>query len=340
MSTADDIHAYAVSKLLKERFDCSSVILDVSNYPTHGFVQTRIGNTSSASFANVFDFNLDSINTIWWRRPSRIEIDSEIVEPRLRRFTLNEWWTTIEGMLFASKGRFVNERGAESRAAHKILQLQVAQSCGFRVPDTLVTNDPQAVLAFRSIHRDNIIFKPQTDAKYHMAETRPLDELSLAKLELVKLSPVIFQERIPAIYDLRVNIAGESVLCTKIDSQQSSSKLDWRLDLAVPMEPVEVSSEFRQKCRLFMCKMGLEMGALDFRVTPERDEVFLEVNPAGQFLFCEANEKLEVTEAVCRVLSGPAQTDASEFRTSGSILIPRSTQASGQLSTAQALTSV
>jgi glutathione synthase/RimK-type ligase-like ATP-grasp enzyme len=34
-------------------------------------------------------------------------------------------------------------------------------------------------------------------------------------------------------------------------------------------------------------RLGLEYGAIDLRKTPEGEYVFLEVNPAGQFLYVE-----------------------------------------------------
>ena len=36
-----------------------------------------------------------------------------------------------------------------------------------------------------------------------------------------------------------------------------------------------------------MQRLGLRYGAADFRVAPDGDLVFLEVNPAGQWLFVE-----------------------------------------------------
>ncbi len=44
-------------------------------------------------------------------------------------------------------------------------------------------------------------------------------------------------------------------------------------------------------------------GALDFIVTPEGQHVFLEVNPAGQYLWVEAQTKLPITAALADVLT-------------------------------------
>ncbi len=45
-----------------------------------------------------------------------------------------------------------------------------------------------------------------------------------------------------------------------------------------------------------MRRLGLEYGAADFRATPDGEHVFLEVNPAGQFLFIENAIGLKIAE--------------------------------------------
>jgi D-alanine-D-alanine ligase-like ATP-grasp enzyme len=47
---------------------------------------------------------------------------------------------------------------------------------------------------------------------------------------------------------------------------------------------------------------GLQYGAVDFRVTPEGEHVFLEVNPAGEFLFISRRTGQPIAEAVAAAL--------------------------------------
>jgi hypothetical protein len=44
-------------------------------------------------------------------------------------------------------------------------------------------------------------------------------------------------------------------------------------------------------------------GAFDFIVTPKGHYVFLEVNPAGQYMWVEAKTRLPITLALAEVLS-------------------------------------
>ena len=58
-----------------------------------------------------------------------------------------------------------------------------------------------------------------------------------------------------------------------------------------------------------MDAFGLLYGAFDFIVTPEGRHVFLEVNPAGQYLWVEAKTGLQITSAVVDALTAPCVSD-------------------------------
>ncbi|HEX8894260.1 MAG TPA: hypothetical protein VF783_13095 [Terriglobales bacterium] len=49
---------------------------------------------------------------------------------------------------------------------------------------------------------------------------------------------------------------------------------------------------------LLMRRMGLEYGAIDLRLTPEGKYVFLEINPAGQFLWIEEATGQKISDAI------------------------------------------
>ena len=54
---------------------------------------------------------------------------------------------------------------------------------------------------------------------------------------------------------------------------------------------------------------GLRYGAVDLRRTPAGDHVFLEINPAGQWLFVEEKTGQPMTEAMARLLAGLHEED-------------------------------
>ena len=304
ISSPSDIHAFAVAKTLKNDFRCHSMILDLSRYPTAGIMTNHVNQESfTGRFIDGETTHLEDVVSVWWRRPQPIMPNAEICDPRLKNFVVQECRSTFEGMLYSAGCRFVNDRFCKMRANNKLYQLNTARQCGFRIPETVLSNDPQEVLRFVEEKKFKVIFKPQTDAKYHLGETRLVTEESLAKINLVSLSPVIFQEFIPAAYDIRLTVVGKEQFAVKIDSQKGYPKIDWRLDLMTPMETMPVPESLFNKAEILMRRLGLDYGAIDLRVTPEGEIVFFEVNPTGQFLFCELDKTLKITRAVCRLLT-------------------------------------
>jgi glutathione synthase/RimK-type ligase-like ATP-grasp enzyme len=54
-----------------------------------------------------------------------------------------------------------------------------------------------------------------------------------------------------------------------------------------------------------MQRFGLNYGAMDVIVTPDGRYVFLEINPAGQYMWIESKLGLPITDALVELLSEP-----------------------------------
>jgi D-alanine-D-alanine ligase-like ATP-grasp enzyme len=57
-----------------------------------------------------------------------------------------------------------------------------------------------------------------------------------------------------------------------------------------------------------MSTLGLAYGAIDFRVDPGGQIYFLEVNPAGQFLYLQARVDIPIVEALAALLARAASS--------------------------------
>ncbi len=304
VSNIEDIHACAVFKLLKEKYGSKPIILDTSYYPNKNSI--TIGLDDKGNFIGEFtypeSFILDADTSVWWRRPREFTVNPEISDERLTNFVKNECKTTFEGIIEASKCRVINKIYSERRANNKTLQLATALELGFSIPKTYVTNNPIKAKSFVEENNYNVIYKPQTDAKYHIAETRAVDETFFLKGDLLELSPVVFQEHIQANFDLRVTVVGNEVFATQILSQEGIPKIDWRIDLKTPMKNFELDLVTKERCISLVKKLDLTYGAIDLRITPSDEVIFFEINPSGQFLFCEFDDRLPITNAICRAL--------------------------------------
>ena len=67
---------------------------------------------------------------------------------------------------------------------------------------------------------------------------------------------------------------------------------------------MEIPDEVEEKLLELKRRLGLVFGAIDMRLTPAGDYVFLEINPGGQFMYIEAASGLPIAEAMAAELHG------------------------------------
>jgi glutathione synthase/RimK-type ligase-like ATP-grasp enzyme len=132
----------------------------------------------------------------------------------------------------------------------------------------------------------------------------PTTEKELSKLDLIRVSPGIFQKFVAKSYEVRATVVGSRIFSGKIDSQTSAeTRIDWRhKPFDMEEEPITLPPDVETKIHALKQAFGLIYGAFDFIVTPEGRHVFLDVNPAGQYLWVEAKTKLPITAALADAL--------------------------------------
>ena len=102
---------------------------------------------------------------------------------------------TLYRWLEVADGRVVNRSDPQGSNGSKPYQAQLIAQYGFRVPETLITNDPDEVLAFRQAH-GAIIYKSMSGVR---SIVKALDDEDLARLEDVRWCPVQFQALVPGV---------------------------------------------------------------------------------------------------------------------------------------------
>ena len=196
-------------------------------------------------------------------------------------------------------------------------QLARARRFGFEIPQTLLSNSPQKVLEFRKGSKDLVVKSlsspllgaeavSSTEREFTAGlRTTVLTEAHYEELDAVRLFPCYFQELVPKAYELRVTVVGDRLFTARIDSQSDPrTVVDFR-NFAAPVryDAYSLPAPLAERCLNFVHSYGLEYGALDIIIRPDGTPVFLENNPAGQFLFIEELvPSLEITEAVATSL--------------------------------------
>jgi glutathione synthase/RimK-type ligase-like ATP-grasp enzyme len=183
---------------------------------------------------------------------------------------------------------------------YKPYQMQVLRELGAEVPRTLISNDPAAVRAFARDVRE-VIFKPLTGG----ADAQLLGEAALTRLDALRASPVIFQERVRGD-DVRVTlVGGEVVSCVIIDTG-SNTNVDFRShpgyskgqttyrELELPAPVAALCRESARACGLSLCGIDLKRAGDRF--------VFLELNASPIYLEIERKTGHRISEHLVRTL--------------------------------------
>lgn len=310
VSHDDDDHLAPVRSEL-DRIGSEAVVVDTSTIPG----QTAMSAAHSVGadrwrlrLADGSWLDLGECRSGWWRRALPADQDSRIPDPVQAAWAANETYEAMSGFWDAVPITWVSPPRAIETSMMKTWQLPAARSAGLQVPDTLVTSDPREARAFIDrIGLGRVVCKAFSATLENWRETRMIGEAEYALLDQVAVAPVIFQEFVPAEVDLRITVVGEEVFAAAVHSQELPYALDFRLFLergpGVRMEPTRLPDEVEQGLLRLLKHAGLRYGAIDMRRTPDGRHVFLEVNPAGQWLFVEQVTGQPITAAMARLLT-------------------------------------
>lgn len=283
------------------------LVLDTARYPLALPVRHRFGGGAGPSATLAVDgreVDLAAIGAVWWRRPGAFTLDPEL-DADVRTFAYSECTEAISGLWASLDARWINPVAADEAAHHKPYNLAVAARTGLKVPRTLMTNDPAAARDFvEEVGLGQVVHKTFLATKEHWRETRLLREEELALLDHLRHAPAIFQERIAAVADVRVTVVGDEIFATEITTAPGTYELDYRMALgAAQVRATSVSEETERLLRVFMRELGLVYGAIDLLRCRDGAEVFLEINPAGEWLFAERRTGQAISAAMAALLT-------------------------------------
>jgi glutathione synthase/RimK-type ligase-like ATP-grasp enzyme len=315
ISAPEDVHAQVVARHLVAKRGCEVRLLNLADFPMRLALTMRFnGHAESAlTWADGFTTRLSEVNAVWWRRPQPFGVPGNRDDPAAQQFSFSETETAFRGLWQMHDALWVNNVIRDAAAAHKPWQLDLAQQIGLSIPETVMTNDPKEAQRFWQEHRGATVYKAFLATAFAWRETRVLRPEEEALAANVRYAPVIFQKYVPAVADLRAIVIGEEIFAAAAPSAETEYKADIRLNLNVRYQPHTLPMLVAERLLRLMRRLGLEYGAIDLRLTPEGEYVFLEINPAGQFLYIEQAAGLPIAASLADLLaSGKATPRAQE----------------------------
>ena len=303
LSSVPDVHAQAVMDALAAK-GARTELVDLSEFPTRLALSmafergTRKFELRRRS-GGVLD--LDSIRAVWWRRPQPFRPATGMSQTNLR-FALSEATTAFQGLYQSLDAHWINEPARDSVAAHKSYQLALAQQIGLDIPPTVMTNDVEEARVFFRRYEGEVIYKQFIALPNSWRETRRLTPEDEVQADSIAYAPVIFQKHVSAVADLRVTAVAGAFFAAATDVRDAVYPQDVRMNLDAKYAPHDLPPEVTAKLSALMQRLGLIYGAIDLRLTPEGRYVFLEINPAGQFLYIEKATGQPISAALADAL--------------------------------------
>lgn len=294
----DDTHAI-FTKLALEKIGHRADLWYTADFPsqqTHSFSIVHdeiIWRAKGLSMA----MNDCKYDIVWYRRPTKPVLpvilhpdDKENANKENAMFAQTIWHAILPNAIW------INPVAAVTRVNSKLLQLQRAAKLGLKIPDTLISNDPEHIKQFIQQHEKRTIYKtlyPMTwlnKDEVRLTYTNLIELKDLPKDVVLQSTPGIFQEKIDKQYELRVTYFGDQPIAVKIYSQQhEQAKMDWRSapTKELQLEVVTLPEKINRACIHWMKNFNIQFGCFDFIVTPDNEYYFLEMNEQGQFLWIE-----------------------------------------------------
>jgi hypothetical protein len=249
------------------------------------------------------------VTHVWYRRPQKLRSPALEGSPE-GKYTLEEWAASIEGFFaHVPMPKWMNHPASNALASHKLGQLSTACNLGLKIPDTLVTQDADALKHFFSHHNGCIIVKPMAtgyverpaDSQDSLIYTNRILQQHLANLSDLTSCPTMFQQFINKQYDVRITVIDanlHAVALTALD-KDGEQRCDIRRDNMrdVRYQQIELPQEVSTQIQRLVKKYELRFAAIDMVVDLGGDWYFLEINPNGQWAWMEICANIKLSES-------------------------------------------
>ena len=290
------MHARVILGKLLERGYGTSYLIGSDRVASSQPISITIANEVTLGFVASGErwCSLSDATILWLRRPRAPQVlDGGQFSADAVELIQNDCRLGLNALLATNfRGKWISRPDATQQASDKVFQLLAAKACGFRIPSTLVSQCKRNIVSFYERHQRDIIVKALGGINGKFLQTRQLKDPETIPEGAFAVCPAIYQERIPGTDHIRLNTFGANSYAALI----RSDNLDWRPDLKVPIMAWSVPPELHAKARAVLDRLGLEMGVIDVKITPQGEFVWLEVNPQGQFLFLDAVTNLHLAD--------------------------------------------
>lgn len=322
LTDSNDAHAnHVIKKIEFENVPYFRFNLDVKSLLNTSYTFTN-GTFKITQFGKSLD--ITSVSCVWSRR-TFVELLLEEAYDQNTDFKLwkNEWNKTLTGLYNSLKNvPWLNQWRLAYIAENKYLQMEVAKALGFKIPETLISNEVDELKAFIQLNAPVVLKLMNQD--FYRTGNEDFKGIYVNKIGMDDLeqfgtlneNPIVLQKYIEKSFEVRYTVVGQDHFVCKIESQNSNiANVDWRrYDIPnTPHYELEPPLEIKNKVKAFMKELQIEYGALDFIVDLNQNWHFLEVNSMGQFLWIEDLTGLKISDSIVHWLKNKLNLNIQNY---------------------------
>ncbi|MBU6490734.1 hypothetical protein KGQ25_01010 [Patescibacteria group bacterium] len=282
VSNSNDAHVHSVVRRLNERsIRAHQLNSDMFvSIPRKWSISQNESKISSTLF-------VPEVDAVWYRKVLFPEATTAV-----QSFIRQELEGLFDSILAQYENcRWVNSRTCISAARPKISQLQRAKELGFRIPDTLITNDVEELRRFASSHQGRIVAKPiraqvvESEGEFSVIGTRSLTPEHYESA--TNSCPGYFQERLPLKSEIRVIVFGKRIYPFRLTPQKEADDIKQLALEDIKHERCRLDESISDKIEALLSSYALEFGAIDLADIDDGEPMFFELNPNGQWLWLQ-----------------------------------------------------
>lgn len=242
-------------------------------------------------YYNDIAHKLGSVCSAWFRHPGILNLN---IDDKAKQLCLEQEVEAIQNSFWQHipDKSWLNHPEKMKQAQSKLAQLALASELGFKIPETVVSNDWSAI--DNRLDNDEIAVKMTKGLMYEQNQTKVLyttilDRSNRSKLRDSNPFPAIYQQFLSKHREWRITIVGDDVFEAAIYTTDNA-KDDWRrhqLTTNVQFRKESMPEAEIQRCVEYLRRYDLLYGAFDFIEDKDGKITFLECNTNGQYKWLE-----------------------------------------------------
>jgi glutathione synthase/RimK-type ligase-like ATP-grasp enzyme len=293
------VTAFLCSRLTMLKFDHR--VLDLGRFPEEYVLEVvwnggqPDGSISGAHWRVTFD----QLTGVYFRNvsPDGSVGEGEGKETIDRPYPLTH--PRISAVLNSLPCPVVNRPASMHSSRSKPYQALIIREFGFKIPKTLVTNDPEAARSFYYECEGKVICKSITGIR---STVRRMTREDFECLEFLEHCPAQFQEYL-AGDNIRVHVIGERLFAVRIQCGAVDYRYAGAEGYTRTMVPETLPEDVATNCIRLTKELGLAMSGIDLKETPAGEYYCFEVNTSPAFPFYESLARPAIADALAEHLA-------------------------------------